>query len=100
MAKKSIIEREKKRNFLSNKYYLLRQSLKEKIKISNTFEEKFSLYFQIQSLPKNSAVVRLHNRCLITGRPKGFYRFFGLSRHVIREMAYLGNFPGLVKSSW
>lgn len=100
MAKKSIIEREKKRHFLVSKYSLLRKSLKEKIKNSPNFEDKLSYYFQLQNLPRNSAPSRLHNRCFITGRPRGFYRFFGLSRHMLREMAHNGNFPGVTKSSW
>nr|YP_010700393.1 ribosomal protein S14 [Phacus arnoldii]WCH63567.1 ribosomal protein S14 [Phacus arnoldii] len=99
MSKKSIIEREKKRNFLSNKYSSLRRSLLKKIKLSNDFEEKLVFYFQIQKLPRNSAPSR-KNRCLVTGRPRGVYRFFGLSRHVIREMAHAGIFPGVTKSSW
>lgn len=54
----------------------------------------------LQKLPKNSSRSRLHNRCIVTGRPKGYYRFFGLSRHVLREMAHEGFLPGVTKSSW
>nr|UXD06471.1 ribosomal protein S14 [Eutreptiella sp. CCMP1594] len=60
------------------------------------------MYYQrmLQKLPKNSSRSRLHNRCIVTGRPKGYYRFFGLSRHVLREMAHEGLLPGVTKSSW
>nr|YP_009540882.1 ribosomal protein S14 [Phacus inflexus]AYQ93327.1 ribosomal protein S14 [Phacus inflexus] len=100
MSKKSIIEREKKRRSLVSKYSSLRKSLKEKIRNSEVFEDKLSYYFQIQNLPRNSSPSRLHNRCFITGRPRGFYRFFGLSRHMLREMAHNGQFPGVIKASW
>nr|YP_009538746.1 ribosomal protein S14 [Lepocinclis ovum]AYQ93753.1 ribosomal protein S14 [Lepocinclis ovum] len=100
MSKKSLVEREKKRKFLVKKYFLLRNFLKHELIYSQTFEEKLENSFKLQKLPKNSSPVRLNNRCMITGRPRGFYRFFGLSRHVLREMAYTADLPGVTKSSW
>ena len=58
------------------------------------------LHRQLQQLPRNSAPVRLHNRCRVTGRPRGYFRDFGLSRHVLREYALQGLLPGVVKASW
>ena len=70
------------------------------MKKASFLEEKLDIQRKLQNLPRNSNPVRLHNRCLITGRPKGFFRDFGLSRHVLREMAHEGFLPGLTKSSW
>ncbi len=100
MAKKSMIQREKKRQQLVIKYARKRLKLKLEMKEANFLEEKLIIQRQLQKLPRNSNPVRLHNRCLITGRPKGFYRDFGLSRHVLREMAHEGLLPGVTKSSW
>ena len=100
MAKKSMIEREKKRQRLVLKYLEKRNLLKQQIQEANSLEEKIILHRKLQNLPKNSAPVRLHNRCLVTGRPKGYYRNFGVSRHVLREMAHEGFLPGVVKASW
>nr|YP_009540993.1 ribosomal protein S14 [Discoplastis spathirhyncha]AYQ93501.1 ribosomal protein S14 [Discoplastis spathirhyncha] len=100
MAKKSLIEREKKRNFLSKKYSSLRNFLRTKIKNTQVLEEKLFYYSQLQKLPRNSSPSRLHNRCLVTGRSRGYYSFFGLSRHILREMAHNGILPGVTKSSW
>lgn len=100
MAKKSMIQREFKRQRLVMKYATKRAILKRLMKESTILKEKLALHRKIQQLPKNSSFVRLHNRCMITGRPKGFYRDFGLSRHVLREMAHQGLLPGVRKSSW
>nr|ALO21123.1 ribosomal protein S14 [Carteria crucifera] len=100
MAKKSMIQRELKRQFLVMKYAKKRAKLKKQIKEASFLKEKLMLHRKLQALPRNSSVVRLHNRCMITGRPKGFYRDFGLSRHVLREMAHEGLLPGVKKSSW
>jgi len=100
MAKKSMIQREFKRQRLVMKYATKRAILKKLMKESTILKEKLALHRKIQQLPKNSSFVRLHNRCMITGRPKGFYRDFGLSRHVLREMAHKGLLPGVKKSSW
>nr|AYC64585.1 ribosomal protein S14 [Pseudoderbesia arbuscula] len=100
MARKALIQRQKKRQLLYEKYSGKRNLLKKNIKQTKTLEKKLYWYLKLQNLPKNASGVRLHNRCLITGRPKGFFRFFGLSRHLIREFAHQGLFPGIVKSSW
>jgi small subunit ribosomal protein S14 len=89
MARKSLIAREEKRRRLVNKYAGLRKELKEK-----------GDYEGLQKLPKNSSPVRLKNRCMITGRARSYYRKFGISRLVLREMALKGEIPGLKKSSW
>nr|YP_009367590.1 ribosomal protein S14 [Pseudocharacium americanum]YP_009367679.1 ribosomal protein S14 [Ignatius tetrasporus]ARK14608.1 ribosomal protein S14 [Pseudocharacium americanum]ARK14697.1 ribosomal protein S14 [Ignatius tetrasporus] len=100
MAKKSMIQREQKRQRLVLKYAQKRQTLKNLIKNAEFFEEKLHLHRKLQQLPKNSATVRLHNRCLITGRPKGYFRDFGLSRNMLRQLAHEGVLPGVTKSSW
>jgi small subunit ribosomal protein S14 len=100
MAKKSMIERDRKRFVLMTKYASKRNSLKEAIKNANSMEEKLQLHRKLQQLPRNSAPVRLHNRCAITGRPRGYFRDFGLSRHVLREYASQGLLPGVTKASW
>lgn len=100
MAKKSMIERDKKRSKLVVKYAKKRIEAKQKIKEALSFEEKFLAQCELQKLPRNSSPTRLHNRCLVTGRPKGYYRYFGLSRHLVREMAHQGLLPGVTKSSW
>lgn len=100
MAKKSMIEREKKRQKLVEKYAAKREELLQQFEDASTQQEKLAIHRKIQQLPRNSAPSRLRNRCWMTGRPKGYYRDFGLSRHVIREMAHQGLLPGVVKSSW
>jgi small subunit ribosomal protein S14 len=100
MAKKSMIQRELKRQRLVMKYAKKREMLKQQIKEASSLKEKLNLNRKLQQLPLNSSPVRLHNRCMITGRPKGYYRDFGLSRHVLREMAHQGLLPGVRKSSW
>ena len=95
-----MIEREKKRQRLVSKYAEKRSNLKQQIKEVDFFEEKLKLHRKLQNFPRNSAPVRLHNRCLLTGRPKGYYRDFGLSRHVLREMAHECFLPGVTKASW
>nr|YP_001019113.1 ribosomal protein S14 [Chlorokybus atmophyticus]Q19V89.1 RecName: Full=Small ribosomal subunit protein uS14c; AltName: Full=30S ribosomal protein S14, chloroplastic [Chlorokybus atmophyticus]ABD62245.1 ribosomal protein S14 [Chlorokybus atmophyticus]WKT05667.1 ribosomal protein S14 [Chlorokybus atmophyticus] len=100
MAKKSMIEREKKRQKLVAKYAELRKEIKEQMRLASSFEEKLNLHRKLQRLPRNSSSTRLHNRCAISGRPKAYYRDFGLSRHVFREMAHNCLLPGVTKSSW
>ena len=100
MAKKSLIARQKKRERLVEKYKKKREILKLKIKKEQFLDGKLNLYNKLQKLPRNSSAIRLNNRCLITGRAKGYYRNFGLSRHVLREMAHQCLLPGLYKSSW
>jgi small subunit ribosomal protein S14 len=100
MAIKSLIQREFKRQRLVMKYAKKRENLKEMIKKAASLKEKLTLHRKLQQLPRDSSSVRLHNRCLVTGRPKGYYRDFGLSRHVLREMAHQGLLPGVQKASW
>ena len=89
MAKESMKARERKRQALVDKYAEKRQALKEA-----------GDYEALQKLPKNASPVRLHNRCKLTGRPKGYMRQFGLSRVLFREMANKGLIPGVKKASW
>nr|YP_009549530.1 ribosomal protein S14 [Histiopteris incisa]AYW16689.1 ribosomal protein S14 [Histiopteris incisa] len=100
MAKKSLVEKEKKKKRLVNKYEVVRQSLKRQIKNSLSIQDKLTISRRLQSLPRNSAPVRLRNRCSLTGRPRSNYRDFGLSRHVLREMAHTCVLPGVSKLSW
>ena len=100
MAKKSMIEREKKRIRLEQKYSLKRSTLLTNYKSANSFAEKLEIHSKIQKLPRNSAKTRIRNRCWKTGRPRGVFRDFGLSRHVVREMAHQCLLPGVTKSSW
>jgi small subunit ribosomal protein S14 len=100
MATKNLIQRELKRQRLVMKYAKQREALKQQILDTSILKEKLILHRKLQKLPKNSSSVRLHNRCMITGRPRGYYRDFGLSRHVLREMAHEGLLPGVTKSSW
>ncbi len=89
MARKSLIAREEKRRKLVEKYAELRKELKEK-----------GDYEALQKLPKNASPVRLNNRCQLTGRARSYYRKFGVSRLVLRELASKGELPGVKKSSW
>jgi small subunit ribosomal protein S14 len=100
MAKKSMIEREKKRIKLEKKYALKRFNLLEQYKKEQSFTSKLDIHSKIQKLPRNSAKNRIRNRCWKTGRPRGIFKDFGLSRHVFREMAHKCLLPGVTKSSW
>lgn len=100
MAKKSMIEREKKRIRLEKKYALKRASLLQDYKTEQSFTGKLEIHSKIQKLPRNSAKTRIRNRCWKTGRPRGVFRDFGVSRHVFREMAHQCLLPGITKSSW
>jgi small subunit ribosomal protein S14 len=100
MAKKSMIEREKKRIKLEKKYALKRVNLLKKYQNEENFNLKLELHSKIQQLPRNSAKTRIRNRCWKTGRPRGVFRDFNLSRHVLREMGHQCLLPGLKKSSW
>lgn len=95
-----MIQREVKRLKLVNKFFSKRFLLKQQIKATSSFKEQLVLSSKLQKLPRNSAAIRLHNRCVITGRPKGFFRDFGLSRMVLREMAHQCLLPGVRKASW
>jgi small subunit ribosomal protein S14 len=100
MAKKSMIEREKKRIRLEKKYAMKRATLLRDYNIQKNFREKLELHLSIQKLPRNSSKTRIRKRCWKTGRPRGVFRDFGLSRHVFREMAHECLLPGVTKSSW
>lgn len=102
MAKKSMINREKKRIRLVNKYAEKRHELKEIIRRVDDFsdEERAQAQVALQKLPRDSSAVRIQRRCKITGRPHAVYRKFGLSRNKLRELAMRGEVPGLRKSSW
>nr|YP_009732301.1 30S ribosomal protein S14 [Gracilaria spinulosa]QHS70792.1 30S ribosomal protein S14 [Gracilaria spinulosa] len=100
MAKKSMIERETKRNKLIQKYKDKRKEIKNKLNNKLTFIEQIELQKELQKLPKNSSPYRRRNRCWKTGRSRGFYRDFGLSRHVLREMSHNCLLPGIKKASW
>ncbi len=89
MARKGLIAREEKRRKLVEKYAELRKELKAK-----------GEWDELQKLPRNSSPIRLRNRCIITGRPRGYSRKFGVSRLVFREMALRGEIPGIKKASW
>lgn len=100
MAKQSLIQREKKRKLLTAKYDAKRSSIKAELKKTKSFPERVALYKKFEKIPRNSSPSRQRNRCWVTGRSRGFYRDFGLSRHVLREMGNEGLVPGLKKSSW
>ena len=95
-----MIEREKKRIKLHKKYALKRSNLIKKYQDEKNFNLKLELHSKLQKLPRNSAKTRIRNRCWKTGRPRGFFRDFGVSRHVLREMAHQCLLPGVTKSSW
>lgn len=95
-----MIEREKKRIRLEKKYAAKRTTLIIDYQNEQDFAKKLDLHSQIQKLPRNSAKTRIRNRCWKTGRPRGIFRDFGISRHVFREMAHQCLLPGVTKSSW
>ncbi|RPG00552.1 MAG: 30S ribosomal protein S14 [Rhodospirillaceae bacterium] len=101
MAKKSAIERNKKRDRMAKKYEAQRTRLKEIADNRDLpMEERFKARLKLAKLPRNSAKVRVQNRCEVTGRPRGVYRKFKMSRIALRELASNGQVPGMVKSSW
>ncbi|MFC0341726.1 30S ribosomal protein S14 [Paracoccus niistensis] len=101
MAKKSMIERQKKRERMVAKYAAKRAALNETINDqSKPMEERFKATLKLAELPRNSSATRLKNRCELTGRPRAYYRKLKLSRIMLRELGSFGQIPGLVKSSW
>ena len=101
MAKLSSIIKNNKRIRLSNKFYEKRKKLKKIIMDKNLpLEERFKAQLKLSKLPKNSAKIRIRNRCEITGRPHGVYRKLRVSRIALRELASEGKIPGMTKSSW
>jgi|TARA_B100001778_G_C18127522_1_gene423506 small subunit ribosomal protein S14 len=101
MAKISAINKNNKRIKLSDKLYKKRLSLKKIIMDKKlTLEERFKAQQKLSKLPRNSAKVRVRNRCQITGRPHGVYRKLKISRIALRQLGLEGKIPGMVKSSW
>nr|YP_010760378.1 ribosomal protein S14 [Cuscuta micrantha]WEY30375.1 ribosomal protein S14 [Cuscuta micrantha] len=100
MARKSLIQREKKRKTLEQKYHLIRRSLKQEINKVSLLSEKREIYVKLQSLPRNSAPTRIRRRCFVTGRPRANYRDFELSGHILRQMVETCLLPGAMRSSW
>ncbi len=101
MAKKSAIEKNKRRARLVKSYAAKRERLKAMANDESLpQEERFAARLKLAQLPRNASPVRIRNRCEITGRPRGYYRKFGISRIALRELASSGQIPGVVKSSW
>ena len=101
MAKRSMVNREIRRARLVERHAKKRAALKAVIKsVDASPEERQDAVNKLQMLPRDSSASRLRNRCRITGRPKGYYRKFGLGRNKLRESAMAGDVPGLVKASW
>ena len=99
MAKESMKAREVKRAKLVAKYAEKRAALKKIVKTGDP-AEAYEAARKLQRIPKNANPIRLHNRCKLTGRPKGYMRQFGISRIQLREMASSGLIPGVKKASW
>ena len=101
MAKKSMIERERKRQKLVDQYAARRAALKASAEDKNaSVEDRFKATLKLAELPRNSSATRLRNRCQLTGRPRAYYRKLKISRIMLRELGSNGEIPGLVKSSW
>jgi small subunit ribosomal protein S14 len=101
MAKLSSIEKNNRRRKMSKRYQAVRARLKEVIMNRELpAEERFTASLKLAQLPRNSAVNRVRNRCELSGRPRGYYRKFKLSRIALRDLASVGMIPGLTKASW
>jgi len=101
MAKTGSVQRNNKRKKLAKSFSAKRADLKTKIYNKSTpLEERFEMVLKLAAMPRNSAKTRVRNRCNLTGRPRSYYRKFGLSRIKIRELAGVGCLPGVVKASW
>lgn len=101
MAKRSMLQRERKRAKLVRKYATKRDALRKIIAGADaTIDERMQAAAALQKLPRDSSPVRQRNRCRLTGRPHGYYRKFGLGRNKLREAAMRGDVPGLCKASW
>ncbi|MBP02847.1 MAG: 30S ribosomal protein S14 [Rhodospirillaceae bacterium] len=101
MAKRSAVERDQKRRRLVAKYASRRAALKKIIMNRDSSpEDRFDAVLKLAEMSRNGAEVRVHNRCEVTGRPRGVYRKFRLGRVMLRELASKGQIPGMVKSSW
>ena len=101
MAKKSVIQREFKREKIVESYKIKRKAIKEKLLDSSiSDDERWQIYLDLYKQPRNASKHRLRRRCCLTGRPRGVYRKFGLSRTKLRELVMEGLVPGVKKSSW
>ncbi|MEM9262035.1 MAG: 30S ribosomal protein S14 [Pseudomonadota bacterium] len=101
MAKKGMVERDRKRRKLADRFEAKRDALKALIADRDKpADERFAAVMQLAELPRNSSKTRIRNRCEVTGRPRGFYRKLKMSRVALRELGAQGKIPGLVKSSW
>ena len=101
MSKLSLINRQYKREKLVAKYSKKREALQAIIANPRTSDEdRYATRVKLQELPRTSTQTRLRNRCALTGRPRGYYRKFGLGRNKLREYAMRGEIPGIVKASW
>ncbi len=101
MAKKSAIEKNNRRARLVKRYAAKRARLKSIARDRMLpAEDRFAAQLKLAEMPRNSAAVRVRNRCLISGRPRGYYRKFKMSRIALRDLGSIGQIPGLVKSSW
>jgi len=101
MAKKSMIAKERKRAKLEAKYRTRRDALREQMSDERLSpDDRFQAMLDLQRLPRNSSAARRRNRCILTGRPRGVYRKFGLCRNKLREVFMNGEAPGVMKSSW
>ena len=101
MAKQSSIQKNLNRKKTVSKYSKKRKNLKKMImKKDLTMEERFKIQTKLNDLPRDSSTIRVRNRCEVTGRARGVYRKFGLSRIKLRELTMSGSLPGMVKSSW
>ena len=101
MAKLALINREEKRRKMVAQYAKKRGALEALISYASlSDQERYDARLKLQALPRNSSASRLRNRCKLTGRPRGVFRKFGLCRHKIRELAFSGEIPGVVKASW
>ena len=101
MAKLALMNRAKKREALAKKFAAKRSALKAQMADATlSMEERLEAQRRLQGLPRNASPTRLRNRCSLTGRPRGTFRQFGLGRNKIRELAFKGDIPGVVKASW
>ena len=101
MAKKSMVEKERKRRRLAERHAARRAALRDRVRDPKaTPEERIAATLRLAAMPRNGAKVRLRNRCELTGRPRGYYRKFSISRIALRELASSGLIPGVTKASW
>ncbi len=100
MAKLALINKQKKREKMVAQYAKKREAIKAKMSVNASPEERMDAMKKLAKLPRNANPTRLHNRCSVTGRARGYFRLFGLCRQQVRTMASEGKLPGVRKSSW